>query len=203
MSGDRMILWWTDRYTRGLPAEVRSERIDEIRSDVWEHRRAFGATRSTLFAALSRCLRGVPADLTWRRSQRARGRHVSPSLACALRGGGWFLALASYLVLLGMYAYNATALVGLDLYGADWEEGDVARTASLSGALLVLLATGGLSLHSLPRIGATLLAVGALGSSALAFPCLVPLLGPLGLAVGIGGAVLARRRRRAARQPIC
>jgi hypothetical protein len=59
--------WWAHRYTRGLPVEVRDRRRDEIECDVFEelHAMSDGRRRSVTW----RTVRGIPADVTWRRQE--------------------------------------------------------------------------------------------------------------------------------------
>jgi hypothetical protein len=194
MSGERLALWWVDRYTRGLAPDTRADRRAEVASDVWEHRAAAGDAWSTHLHIASRCLRGIPADLTWRRS-RSRRRRTVPGRGRVLRGLGWTAAALGYLFLVVQHAWFATALVGLDLYGTDWAEGDVELWSRIGGVLVVALVAGALLLvlHR-PRLGATLVASASLGTAALMWWAL-PLLGPIAVAVTAGAVVLARRLR--------
>jgi hypothetical protein len=61
---------WVDLYTRGLPADARTARRDEIADDLWcEHAEAAAAGRSarSLDADLAlRLVLGIPSDLSWR-----------------------------------------------------------------------------------------------------------------------------------------
>ncbi len=61
---------WVGVYTAGASAPVRAARLDEIVSDLWEHRRADSERRrseaATASDVLGRLARGVPADITWR-----------------------------------------------------------------------------------------------------------------------------------------
>lgn len=194
MSGERLALWWVERYTRGLDPSVREERRAELASDLWEHRATDGATWATQLAIVSRCLRGAPADLSWRRS-RARRRRALSDRAQLLRGLGWAVAGIAYAVLVAQHAWLATALVGLDLYGADWQPGDVELWSRIGAALLLALVGGALLLRPAPRTGVGLVAAGSLGT-AVAMWWALPLIGPLAFAVTAGAVVLARRRRR-------
>lgn len=68
-----LVRGWVSLYTRGLPADARAARRDEIDDDLWcEHAEAAGAGRSarSLDADLFlRLLFGMPADVSWRVSQ--------------------------------------------------------------------------------------------------------------------------------------
>jgi hypothetical protein len=192
MRGDRVTLGWVGLYTRGLPGRARADRRAEIASDLWEQRATSGRRLATELAIVSRCLRGIPADLNWRRSRRRGQRMPTPRLVA--RGIGWSFALLSYLYLVATHGVGATALVGLELYGSDWEPGDVEVFSRISAVMLVLLVVGVLLLNRLPRIGAALLTLGALATP-IAYWWVAPIYGPIGLAVTAAGVVLARRSR--------
>jgi hypothetical protein len=69
--------WWTDRYTRGLPTEIRDRRRDEITSDVFEQLHA--APNAPNAASMTwRTMRGIPSDVAWRR-QEMRAMHANSS----------------------------------------------------------------------------------------------------------------------------
>lgn len=191
MSAARLALWWVDRYTCGLPDAERTARRDEIASDLWEQRTDTGARRSKDLAVLSRCVRGIPADLSWRRALR-RDRPL-PSPRATLRFAGWSLALLAYLLLVGAHGYFATALVGFDFYGRDWEPGDVIGYARVSAVLLALLLAGGVLLGPRPRLAVGFVVAATLGTC-VAFWWATPIYGPMGLTVVAAAVVLARRR---------
>lgn len=192
MTGERLARWWVDRYTRGLADDARDARRAELTSDLWEHRSAYGAAGATQLAIVSRCVRGIPADLSWRRLRRRRGHW--PAVRPAAHVLGWSAAALSYLFLIATHGWGATALVGLDLYGRDWEPGDVEVFSRISGAVLALLVVGLLLLRRRPRTGASMLALGALATP-VAFWWAAPLYVPIGTAVTAAGIVLARRSR--------
>lgn len=191
MTGTRVALWWVDRYTHSVPEAARAERRAELASDLWEHRAASGDGLRVELAVLSRCVRGIPADVAWRRSRR-QGRRL-PSARAAARVVGWSLAVLAYAFLVGMHGYIATGLVGLDLYGGDWEPGDVVRYAAISAAILPLFLAGGILLRPRPAVAAVLLGTAAL-VTCVAFWWAAPIYGPAGLAVVTAAVVLARRR---------
>ena len=69
--------WWADRYTRGLPAEVRDRRREEIACDVFEQQvRTASERRPT--SITWRSVRGIPADMSWRRQEMRAMRANSP-----------------------------------------------------------------------------------------------------------------------------
>ena len=65
-----LVRGWVSLYTRGLPADARAARRDEIDDDLWcEHAEAAEAGRSarSLDADLAlRLILGIPSDLSWR-----------------------------------------------------------------------------------------------------------------------------------------
>ena len=195
MRGDELALWWVDRYTRGLPEHVREERRAEIASDVWEHRVAAPDTLG--LSVLSRSVRGVPADISWRRAHRL-GRRRLPSRGTVARGLGWALAAMAYAFIVLTHGWLATALVGFDFYGADWAPGDVAAASRNSGMVLLLLVCGTLLLPRAPASGAGLVITGTVATGVM-FWWFLPVLGPVAVAVVTATVVLARRRRRTLR----
>ena len=152
------------------------------------------AGRGAGIASVSRCARGIPADLSWRRTTAARAP-VLPSRASVARGIGWALAGAAYAFLVLSHGLLATALVGFDLYGADWAPGDVETTSRFGGMMLGLLLAGVVLLPRAPRLGGGLLVVASIATATM-FWWGLPILGPIALAVTAGSFVLARRRRR-------
>jgi hypothetical protein len=94
--GTAFAMWWVDRYTRGLPSDVRERRRAEIASDVFEHTHAVGARGADV---AWRTARGVHADLAWRREERrlVQASHRPPSRLRTSWGvvtQNWFAPLA-------------------------------------------------------------------------------------------------------------
>lgn len=89
--GAAFATWWTDHYTRGLPGDVRDRRRAEIESDVFEQRRAGTASDGAVWW---RTVRGIPADLAWRRTVRtARPSRVRTTWRVVTQA--WFAPLAA------------------------------------------------------------------------------------------------------------
>jgi hypothetical protein len=65
---------WVGLYTRGLPADLRDGRRDEVEADLWSHvedsRLTGRSDRSTAAEILVRLVAGLPADVTWRLEKR-------------------------------------------------------------------------------------------------------------------------------------
>jgi len=94
--------WWVDRYTRGLPTEVRDRRRAELASDVFEqHHAMIGRPADVTW----RTIRGAHADLAWRREEQrlVQASHRPPSRLRAtwrVVTQNWFAPIA---VLLGVF----------------------------------------------------------------------------------------------------
>jgi hypothetical protein len=62
---------WVRFYTRELPAPIAQRRVDEMGADLQDHaahERARGTSdRQIALSILSRMIRGLPADVSWRR----------------------------------------------------------------------------------------------------------------------------------------
>jgi hypothetical protein len=101
-----MVLRWVAFYTRGLPAEVRQDRRDEIADDLLCQRNDAAESgrgdRSVGGEILARLLLGVPADVGWRLEQRGSGVKRAPAATPAsgsrgvavlaiLGGVGWLI----------------------------------------------------------------------------------------------------------------
>ena len=65
-----LVAWWVRLYTRGLPAPVAERRVGEIEADLHDHvahERLRGTRdRRVALAVLSRMVRGLAADASWR-----------------------------------------------------------------------------------------------------------------------------------------
>jgi hypothetical protein len=185
--------WWTERYTRGLPADVRDARRAEIASDVFEQ--CHGAANGDVShrAVAWRTVRGVHADLAWRRQeqQRMQASLRPPSRirsTWAVVTQNWFAPLA---VLVGVF--NLGFAIAVARVEGDSASGRVVGPILLAAAT-VSLATGlwlrwrtGQALRLRPE-RATPAAVPARWLTFLvALP--VVLLALVALAFGIGSAV--------------
>ena len=92
---------WVGAYTRGLPADLRAERREEIDCDLWEHHRLAEIERITPTGAagqiLFRFILGIPEDIFWRveaGASVAKGRtSVNDSLLMRVMFGAMMLVL--------------------------------------------------------------------------------------------------------------
>lgn len=114
MTAERFTRGWVRTYTRGLSDEVRTARCEEIDSDLHEHRTtgAHGA------AIVGRALRGVAADVSWRREERRaveaiNGRLTGVRAMWATATQAWFTPLAALLGVLNVLG-AAVILSGVD-----------------------------------------------------------------------------------------
>ena len=66
---------WVGIYTRGLPAEVRDRRREEVAADLadeFDEADRTGSAADLRFIRLSRLVRGIPSDLSWRLAEGRR-----------------------------------------------------------------------------------------------------------------------------------
>ena len=111
---------WTALYTRGLSADVRGERREEIDCDLWEHQRLADLEREpvtdTAAAILLRLIMGVPADMTWRLETGANarsGKGTQMNDSWIMRG----VLLAALLVAFVPVGLGLSTLAG----GGEWD----------------------------------------------------------------------------------
>jgi hypothetical protein len=148
-----LVARWARRYTRDLPADVAQRRIEELEADVQDqiaHERAAGTGETRIALGIAaRMLRGLPADLTWRRSAARPARGPSRPLArIALVTGGILLV-----------PFVGT-LVG---DGVDWSVFDFVFAALLLGGAGLLLELAARSPGRLVHLAAaTAIGVGAI-----------------------------------------
>jgi hypothetical protein len=175
---------WTALYTRGLPADLRAERREEIDCDLWEQQRLADLQREpvtgTAVQILGRLLLGMPADLAWRleagaatKSQRRETMNESWATRVAVLLG----ALVALLVVFTGF----TTMVGI---GGD---GGVAFGLPTLLAGLAIITGLAVSRRS-PQLGIGLVAVGSIAIAGLWYWLLVITI-PVGLVlVGIAFA---------------
>jgi hypothetical protein len=163
-----LVRTWVQMYTLGLEASNRFDRRAEIESDLWEHRnyaisegKGPAATSVSIFG---RWLAGIPADLSWRASN--RGRRGQQARERTMKN-----ALGSYWQGLAAIAAVATGYMGVRQFFTDEvstaiTSGKVVGLVLLVGAGLLVLA--GLAVHRTnPRSGALMVIVGVLPMAAV------------------------------------
>lgn len=119
--GVGFVRWWADRYTRGLPDEVGARRRAEIECDVFEQTQHASIAAGSGRAVAWRALRGVPADVAWRRQERRVMRGATPEAhgshlrhAWAVVTQNWFAPIA---VLIGVFNLGASFAVATEAEG--------------------------------------------------------------------------------------
>ena len=118
--GIAFVRWWTARYTRGLRLDVRERRIAEIASDLHEQSSSTEHSGHPRLAAavVWRAVRGMPADLAWRKRERKTIRtgriNDDPRLlrVWSVMTQAWFAPIA---VLVGLF----DLLVGIAVRNED------------------------------------------------------------------------------------
>ena len=134
MTAETFTRFWVRTYTRGLPGNAGAVRVAEIDSDLHEHR-AIGAPA---VAIVGRTLRGIPADVMWRREERkamqsASGRLSGFQSLWATATQAWF---APFAVLIGVF--NVLMAVAV------FFEGDGKMPGQVIGPIVVLALTAAL-----------------------------------------------------------
>jgi len=84
----RIVRGWVSLYTRGLPADARTARRDEIDDDLWcQHEEAAAAGRSARLLDADLFLRlvfGMPSDISWRMAYRRPAPEASLATSPAM-----------------------------------------------------------------------------------------------------------------------
>jgi hypothetical protein len=162
---NRLVRAWVRYYTRDMPPDVRDARRAELESDLWEHAATSGSARVAAVSVLDRFVRGMPADITWRRDVRRDHplyRHDTPHhdhdggtmtliaervvAGLAILLGAFYLSLAAQ----GFFGQMGGSYAGQAVYGA---------ICLIGGALIF----GGLATsRRLVPLGGLALALGAL-----------------------------------------
>jgi len=163
---------WTATYTRGLPADMRDGRREEIDCDLWEHQRladlARVTTSGTALEILLRLVLGIPADLLWRLEAGASARSERD---IRMKESN----LVKVAVVIGILLAAATLFAGMGnlvFLTGDWEEGSgffqrvYGLLVALSGAAVI----AGLIVGTRrPNLGLGLVSAGSLGTIVLMF----------------------------------
>jgi hypothetical protein len=179
-SVSRIVLGWVALYTRGLPAEARLARRDEIESDLWSQREeARSICRSSVSLAveiLARLVMGMAADVAWRLElgQRAKPpieRHSDRGTrfvaVLAIIGGiAWAIAVADW-------AITAATVPGVKIWevpllAVAGQVGLVALSFSLGGLGYILLSRYDASVGLIAMLGASCGFMTVLGSPQMA-----------------------------------
>jgi hypothetical protein len=154
MNGSRMaalVRGWAGLYTRGLPAQLRDARRDEVDDDLWcqhEEAAALGRPARSLGAEMFlRLLLGMPADISWRLADHANAPvSLERRSSMGTRIVGLLTIVAVLLLMSGMFL---SSLVGED---ALWAWGG-ALVIAYGWMISFIAAALGLALLFQDRVG--------------------------------------------------
>ncbi len=197
----RLVRWWLNLYTAGLPSEVKCERLAEIEYDVWEHERngeAEGQRSDVIQGEIFfRFLTGIPADLLWRREQAGAERRSKEGNMVLKQSGN---ATTSMGFILAGVLLAAIYMIGGVSVSLGWaNNGDIPRfwwafIGLLPGAMILV----GLwaSMRS-PLLGGILITVGAVPLAIMFYwTIILPLLAMTVVIFGVVRAIEFARERR-------
>jgi hypothetical protein len=135
-----LVRFWVDLYTRGLPADARAARRDEIDDDLWcEHAEAAAAGRTarSLDAELFlRLLFGIPSDISWRLSYRAERATMSPPRSTSVDP-----RIIGAFAIIGGLAWEILMILAIPVGDAMWTEGGTLVMVGLLAGLIAFPAT--------------------------------------------------------------
>ena len=191
MNAERSARWvrrWVALYTRGLPADARRDRGDEIESDLWCHMaeasdgvEGVGAIGNEI---LARLMLGIPADIRWRFEQTSGARPVPVS------GSQRNLPETSPIsAMIGGIAWALWCVPAVFLGDAAWVgmPGVLTMISLLVGAFCLSFGTAGLVFGNIDRLHGIVSMLGAIGAG-------VGLLLAGGVYLGLWCCRLDRRR---------
>lgn len=132
---------WVRLYTRGLPADLRAARRDELESDLWEHRRWRTAENRrpgrVALEIMERLFAGMAADLSWRLEHRGARRQMTRPV-----GGGTVIGLLKKHGMVALTVALGAMTASLAIVGEAFGEVERSQVAALFVAGLLIL--GGL-----------------------------------------------------------
>jgi hypothetical protein len=181
-----LVRGWVDLYTRGLPADARAARRDEIDDDLWcEHAEAAAAGRSARSLDTDLALRlmfGVPSDISWRLSYRTRPPNVIHE-----RQRSTSTSILGLLAILAGSSLGLLLILFIPMGDSVWTT--YATVLLWLGSMVSFVAAAvGLAWHFQDRIGQ--LGVGGAMVVALAFGLLFVAPVGTGAALAVGSAML-------------
>jgi hypothetical protein len=186
-----MVARWVRFYTRDLPGPIAKRRINEIDADVHDHiahERGRGTSdRRIALSILSRMVRGLAADTSW------RGRHAEATAYRSARGVALATALILLVPLLAMQFTDEVAWGMFDFVVAGTLLGGtglIHQLAARRAGNIAYRAAVGVALAAALLLVWLVLAVGVIGDTG--DPADLMYVGVL--AVGVVGAVTARFR---------
>jgi hypothetical protein len=183
----KLVSRWVRLYTHGLQPPVRERRVGEIEADLHDHiaqeRAAGTGDRRIAYEIASRMLRGLAADLAWRRTLEKPIKKKSPAFRSAAR-----IVIGVALIL----SLPAVAMLFTDQ--VVWSRADFVVAGALLGVIgvaveLTVKRAGNLAVAV--AIGVLGIAAGVLGEADDA-----PGLVLLGLVLVASGCALGLQRKR-------
>jgi hypothetical protein len=156
-----VIRGWVDLYTRGMPAEMRAARRDEVDDDLWcQHGEAVVLGRSARSLGTDLILRllfGMPADISWRLTY--RGKTVATNMEGTSSMNTRDLGVCA--IVAGL-SFGILMILFIPIGEALWigDSGVFGVAISMVGAIAFVAAALGLAWRFHDRIGP----LGALGA---------------------------------------
>jgi hypothetical protein len=116
-----LVTRWARLYTRDVPGPIAQRRLEELSADVQDHiayERSRGTSDSRIATGvLSRMVRGMAADLSWRRHTKiSKGESMKPLIALLV--AGLALAAAAFVADSPLILLVSVAAMGLVILGA-------------------------------------------------------------------------------------
>src|SRR5262249_25837084 len=122
--------WWADRYTRGLPDEVRARRRGEIESDVFEQLHMVSDERDS--SVTWRTVRGIPADVAWRRQEMRAMRANAPEPRGSRLRNAWAVATQRWFAPLAILVLLFDVLLAINVISEGKGSGQIVGPILLS-----------------------------------------------------------------------
>jgi hypothetical protein len=170
----RLVRGWVDLYTRGLPADARAARRDEIDDDLWcEHDEAAATGRSarSLDADLAlRLMFGIPSDISWRLSHRR-----APAPASLARSSSMNTRTLGVVAIVAGLIFGILFVLFIPFSHSVWTGriGVFGVLGTLVGAIAFMAVAIGLAMRFQDRIGV----IGGLGAALTALGALASMVG--------------------------
>jgi hypothetical protein len=187
-----VIRGWVDLYTRGLPADARAARRDEIDDDLWcEHAdaAAAGLSARSIDAELAlRLVFGIPSDISWRMTFRAERATMSHPRSTSVdpRSVGAF-------AIVGGLAWEILMILAIPVGPALWTEGGTLVAVGLLAGVVAFPATA-LFLAWLFQDDVSL--VGTIGALLVMLGATILLFSAFVVPLAVGSAMLTWRLAR-------
>lgn len=154
---------WTATYTRGLPADVRAERREEIDCDLWHHQRLAELQREpvtgTAVEILVRVVLGIPSDLLWR----VEAGSTSPTTGRTSVNDTWPMRIGFLIALVPLAMVASIAFFG------SWEDSEPVIWRIAFFVCPLAAALGLLLCRRAPALGLGLVVAGAISSAFLMY----------------------------------